>query len=67
MAACRGIDVMMMKILVLGARGDAPSAYRATSETGRCAEFLAETMAGLMTCRIGTGDGSRAERCRCGA
>jgi hypothetical protein len=66
-AVCRDIGVTMMKIFALAARGGAPSAHRATSETGSWAGFRAEVMAGLMTCRIGTGDASRAERCRCGA
>jgi hypothetical protein len=65
-AVCCGIGVMIMKIFALAARGGAPSAYRATSEAG-IAGFRAEVMAGLMTCRIGTGDASRAERRRCGA
>jgi hypothetical protein len=65
-AVCRDIGVTMMKIFALAARGGAPSAYRATGET-ETAEFRAEVMAGLMTCRIGTGEASRAERRRCGA
>ena len=66
-AVCRGIGVMMMKIFVLAARSGAPSAHRATDETGSWAGFRAEVMAGLMTCRIGTVEASRAERRRRGA
>lgn len=67
MAVCRDIGIMIMRIFALRARGDAASTYRGTSETGSRAGFRAEVMAGLVTCRIGTGKASRAERCRCGA
>ena len=52
LAVCCGIGVMMMKIFVLGAQGGAPSAHRATSETGSWAGFRAEMIAGLMRCHI---------------
>ena len=66
-AACRSISVMMMKIFALAARGGAPSMHRATSETGSWAGFRVEMLAGLMRCRIGTVEASRAERRRRGA